>query len=359
MAEAFDARNHSSESRTLLATVLHRSVLLARNPVETRSYAGDSNAIFEALAAASPGGTAGDVHAIALNYYNIGHSWFEERNLDQAAASLRSMIRVCEEAIRTIGPDRVLRLDLARGLVYLERVLLNAGQPAEAVGPGRRAIATYRALFDVAPADMNLASLLYLAEEELSFVYGALGRTEDVIACHRDARSILDESARRHRSVVSRSAHIQSMIAVVDYNLAEAYAADPARHRREYRATLAEAREICDRLELVLPLSADLQIVQSFVLLREAGFRDEDGLPPDPTLLERAGRICEEILAKQPGRSEVRATLAFLRLERADELEALGRADEARAVRQAAQTAAGGHADGDLLVQTAIVAADA
>ncbi len=359
MAEAFDARNHSAESRSLLATVLHRSVLLARNPAEMRSFAGRSNAIFEALDAASSGPRADDAHSIALNYYNIGHSWFEERHLDQAAASLRSSIRVCEDAIRRVGADRILRLDLARGLVYLERVLNNDGRLGEAIEPGRRAIETYRALFRETPADLELANLLYLAEEELSFVYMGLNRWDDVIACHRGAREALDESARRHRGVVSRSAQIQSMIAIVDYNLAEAYAIDPSRNRHEYRATLAEALAICDKLELVLPLSPDLQIVQSFALLREAGFRDEDGLPPDPALLERAGRICEEILAKQPGRSEVRATLAFLRLERADELEALGRAAEARAVRRAAPAAAGRHADGNLLFQTAIVASDA
>lgn len=357
MAEALDARIHSLESQTTLATVLHQLVLLARTPAEMRSYALRSNAIFEALVAASPAGTVGDAHTIVLNYYNIGHSWFVDQDLNQAAEAFRSSIRIAEEAIRRLGPDQILRLDLARGLVYLERVLNGAGRPAEAVEPGRRAIATYRALFDETPADMNLASLLYLAEEELSFVCTTLKRPEDVIGCHRDARAILDEAARRHRGVVSRSADIQKMIAIVDYNLAEAYAIDPARHRREYRATLAEALTICDKLELVLPLSVDLQTVQSFALCRQAGFRDEDGLPPDPTLLERADRICAEMVAKQPGGSSHLATLAFIRLERADELETLGRPAEALSVCQAALAAARGN--GDVLLETAIMASDA
>ncbi len=204
LAEEFDARTHSAESRLLLATILHRLIGQTANPAEIRDHARRSNAILEAMAAERPAGPLLEAHLIALNHYNIGHSFHNEGEQIQAAAAFRSSIRVCEDAIHRGDRARIMRLDLARSLVYLERALIGSRQYAKAIEPGRRAIATYRALLEETPADIGSAMLLYLAEEELSYIYTALKQWDQVIACHREARAVLDDAARRNRGVVSR-----------------------------------------------------------------------------------------------------------------------------------------------------------
>src|SRR5262249_19660033 len=158
---------------------------------EVRARARRSNAIYEAIAAAQPDGPIPEAHSIALNDYNIGHNWFMDGNLSEAAAALESAIRVCEETIRRGDKSRAIRLDLAQALVYLGRVRLNAGRHEDAVGPIRRAVSIYRELLDQSPLDYSYAYLLHLAHEELGFVYMGLERPDDVIACHEAARGVL------------------------------------------------------------------------------------------------------------------------------------------------------------------------
>src|SRR5262249_28160866 len=153
-----------------------------------RDRARRSNAIYEARAAEQPDGPLPEAHSISLNHYNIGHAWVCEKRLTEAAAAFGAAIRVCEEAIRQGDHSRLIRLDLARALVHLGRARLWLGRPEDAAEPIRQGIATYRELLDQAPADYSCTSLLYLAHEELSFAYSALGRREDVIACHEAAR---------------------------------------------------------------------------------------------------------------------------------------------------------------------------
>ncbi len=356
LAEALDARRHSRESRELLALTLHRLFVLPGSPEEVRGRARRSNALFEEIAAGRPDGHLADAHAMSLNHYNIGHSWFCEGKLPEAAASFESAIRACEEAIRRGDQGRLIRLDLARALVYLCRVRIASGRCADALGPARRAIDLYRDLVDQSPSDYSFANLLYLAHEELSFAYQGLKRWEDVIACHEAVRATLKAAAERHRGVVSRMAGIQGALATVDFNLALAYGSDPARYYGPYRAAFAEAYDICDKLELVEPLSDDLKMVLSDALYQKADFRVEDGLAPDPALLERAERICEELCVKQAWNAAHRVMRVTIRLELADELEAVGRTAEARACRERAL--AGARGDGAALFEAGASAAD-
>jgi tetratricopeptide (TPR) repeat protein len=356
LAEALDTRRHSEESRGLLALTLHRLTGLPGSPEEVRARARRSNTLFEEIAAGRPDRPLADAHSMSLNHYNTGHSWFYEWNLSEAAASFEAAIRVCEEAIRRGDQDRSIQIDLARALVYLGRVRIASGRCDDAVGPARRAIGIYRHLLDQSPSDYSTANLLYLAHEELSFAYQGLNRWADVIACHEAARATLKAAAERNRGVVSRMAGIQAALAMVDFNLALAYGSDPARYYGPYRAAFAEAYNICDKLELVEPLSDDLKTVLAQALYQKADSRAEDGLSPDPGLLERAERVCEELCVKQPGNRSHRAMRVSIRLELADELEVLGRPADARACRELAF--AGARGDGAALFEAGAVAAE-
>ena len=151
-------------------------------------------------------------------------------------------------------------------------------------------------------------------------------------------------------------AGIQAALAQVDFNLANAYGFDPAGNYGKYRATFAEAYDICDKLELVQPLSNDLKTVLVYGLYQKADFRIEDGEAPDPSLLERAERICDELCVAQAWNPAHRAMRVLVRDDLADGLEALGRSAEARACRDAAAAAVRG--DGAALFEAAVVAAD-
>ena len=356
LAEALDAKLNSAESRGLLAATLHRLTILPGDRAEIRARARRSNAIFEAIAAGRAEGPIPDAHSIALNYHNIGNHWFEDGNLPEATAALESAIRVCEETIRRGDQQSLIRRDLAQALMYLGRVRLRGGRPEDAIAPIRRAIATFRGLLDPAPDDLNVTKYLYLAHEEMGFVYQTLGREEDRIACHEAARAVLKAAAERHRGVVSRMAEIQRMIAIVDFNLTGAYASNLARYHRQARAMYDEAYEICDKLELVEPLSDDLKTVLAFALSARIDGRIEDGEAPDLADFARAERVLEELRVRQPGNTTPRALLVLMRLQLADELEDRGRSAEARACRERA--AGGARGDGMALFDAALTAAD-
>jgi tetratricopeptide (TPR) repeat protein len=354
LAEAFDARRHSEESRGLVAMCLHRMAVLPGSPEEIRDRARRSNAIYEPRAAERPDGPLTEAHSISLNHYNIGDAWIREKKPAEAA-EFEAALRVSEEAIRRGDESRVIRLDLARALVYLGRARLWLGRPGDAVEPIRRAIAAYRELLDQAPADYSCTSLLYLAHEELSFAYGALGRREDVIACHEAARATVKAAVERHRGVVSRMAGIQASIAIADYNLAGVYEADLARYHDRHRAAWAEAYEICDKLELVEPLSDELKAVLAMAAYQKADFRIDDGEAPDLEGYTRAERLWDDLRVRQPWNISHRALLAMVRHDLADALEARGRAEEARSWGRRA--VAGARREGTALFQAAVACA--
>jgi tetratricopeptide (TPR) repeat protein len=328
---------------------------LPGTPEEIRARARRSNAIYEAMAAERPDGPLADAHAISLNDYNIGDAWIRENRPTEAATAFEAAIRVCEEAIRRGDHGRPIRLDLARALVYLGRARLRLARLADAVEPIRRAIATYRELLDQAPADYSCTNLLYLAHEELSFAFKGLGRTDDVIACHEAAREIVKAAAERHRGVVSRMADIQASIAIADYNLAEVYEADLARYHDRHRAAWAEAYEICDKLELVEPLSVELKTVLAMAAYQKADFRIDDGEAPDLEDYARAERLWDDLRVRQPWNLSHRALLAIVRHDMAEILEARGRAEEARSWRRRAVDGARG--DGFALFEAAVACA--
>jgi serine/threonine-protein kinase len=356
LAEALDARLDSTESRELLAMTLHRLTILPGSNERTRARARRSNAIYEALAARRPDGPITAAHSVSLNDYNIGHTCFLDKDLAGAASAFESAIRVCEEAMRRGDQDRPIRLDLARALVYLGRVRIHTGRMADAVEPIRRAIAIYQALVDQPPPDFSYTQLLSLAYDELGFAYMGLGRPDDRIACHEAARAALKAAAERHRGVVSRVAQIQARIAVVDFNLTGAYESDLARYHDRSRAIYAEAYEICDKLELVEPLSDDLKLVLVFALSARVDSRIEDGKEPDLEDYARAERLLEELRVRQAWNVTPRAMLVIIRHEWADELEARGGAADARACRDRA--ASGARGDGAALFEAAVSAAD-
>ncbi len=113
-------------------------------PAEIPRLCRRSNAIYEAVDAERPDGPMANAHSIAMNHYNIGHTWYMQGNLPAAMAAFESAIRVCEEALRRGDESGMARHDLARALVYVCRSRLNSGRCADAVEPGRRAIAIYR-----------------------------------------------------------------------------------------------------------------------------------------------------------------------------------------------------------------------
>jgi serine/threonine-protein kinase len=356
LAEAFHSRQGSPESRGLLAMILHRLAELPYGAGEAREYARRSNILYEAMAAERSEGPIPYAGNISKNYHNIGHLWFMQGQKKEAEAAFLSAIRICEESIRRGDRDREIRLDQARALLYLGRVRLQSQRGDDAVEPIRRSIATFQSIFEEDPSDFATARQLELAQEELAMTYRGLGRVDDGIACHEAARATLEAAAARHKGVVSRMAEIQQRIAVVDFNLADTCSGDLSRYHDRSRAALAEAYRICDKLELVEPLSGDLELVLAYALIDRIEARIEDGEPPDQEDFARAERVLEDLRPVRQWNLHARTLLVIVRHAWADELEARGRSAEARTHRERASVDARG--DGDALFEAALIGAD-
>ena len=352
LAEALADRDPTAASRELLGTVLHRLCNLTDDSEAHRGYARRSSVILESLATQHPGQPDHNAHIIALNYHNIGHTYFYDHRPAEAIAAFEAGVRYCQEQIRRGDRSDPIQLDLARNLVYLCRVERTSDRVDDAIDAGKRAIPIYRAILDREPANYSVATQLCLAHEELGFAYQAPSRWADVIACHEAARATLKAAAGKHGGLVSRMAAIQAQLAQVDFNLSLAYASDPARYYRPMREAVAESYAICDKLELVQPLSIELRMIFASGCYEMAGFQVEDGLQADLELYERSERLWNELVGRIPGNVMCRAGLALVRIELADELEARGRTKEARACRQRSLDSVRG--DVEILFQLAL-----
>jgi hypothetical protein len=135
--------------------------------------------------------------------------------------------------------------------------------------------------------------------------------------------------AGRHGKLVSRMAQIQGRIAAADLNLREAYDSDPVRYAAARRALAAEAHAICDKLELVQPLSSNLRIALALTAFALADYQAEDGLRPDLELILKAEQTWEGILGRSPTNDMARTNLVVVRRRLAAELADRGQGGEA------------------------------
>ncbi len=227
LAEALVARDPSVSSREILGVAFHRLTSQVNDWELLRSYARRSNEILEAIGSERPDRPNPHHHAIALNYHNIGHAYYQEHRYGEAAATFDAGTLACREQIRRGDGGEVVRHDLGRILIYLCRVGHNLGHDREAVDAGERAVAVYREILDREPGNYPCAIQLYRAHEELSFAYEVLKRWDDMIASLEAARAILRASARQQAALVSRVAAIQGDLARIDFNLTRAYSSDP------------------------------------------------------------------------------------------------------------------------------------
>ena len=175
----------------------------------------------------------------------------------------------------------------------------------------------------------------------------------EAIECYKDARKTLQGLAARNGTAVSPMVTIQERLAVVDYNLCEAYDSDPVRYAGPRRALVHEAYEICDKLTLVRPLDWNCRIVYALECFEMANYQEDEGGKPDLDLVLRSEQSWAYLHRGNPADDSARIWLVIVRRELALELAALGRSDEASRWHRLSLTTARGHAD--LLFEIALI----
>ena len=144
------------------------------------------------------------------------------------------------------------------------------------------------------------------------------------------AHRTLEEMARRHGTLVSRMASIQSPSRRRRYQLVERLFLRPGgQYAAASRALTAEAYEICDKLSLVVPLDWNRRIAYALTSFDLADIQSLDGLSPDLELFKKAERLWSEVLRFDPKNISALSQLVVIRRRLAEELTDRGQSDDA------------------------------
>jgi hypothetical protein len=208
---------------------------------------------------------------------------------------------------------------------------------------GEAALAILRKLVAEHPESFAYAIQLCLALEEIGLKGVAAAKWELAIRGFEGARQMLKLQAEKWGKMVSRAATIQESLANADYNLWCAYDSDPPRYAGPLRELTRELFEICEKLSLLQLPSWNLRIAHAQACLTQAGYRQDDGLPPDLGLLLKAEGLWEGIHREGPTHLETRRDLVIVRRAIALALEERGQIDEAVERRRRSLTTARGY----------------
>jgi tetratricopeptide (TPR) repeat protein len=343
LAERVAARDpRSVRSRGILATVLHRASTLLPEPAERRSTVRRSTEILETLIDDDSGGDRRTwLRLLAMNHYNDGHYLFGVGRGGEAVIAFRAARRAYEALLGESVPEPNELFLAAKNLLYLCRAY--GERFDDSMEAGEAALAILRKLVAEHPESFAYAIQLCLALEEIGLKGVAAAKWELAIRGFEGARQMLKLQAEKWGKMVSRAATIQESLANADYNLWCAYDSDPPRYAGPLRELTRELFEICEKLSLLQLPSWNLRIAHAQACLTQAGYRQDDGLPPDLGLLLKAERLWEGIHREGPTHLETRRDLVIVRRAIALALEERGQIDEAVERRRRSLTTARGY----------------
>jgi tetratricopeptide (TPR) repeat protein len=349
-----------------LAQILSVHAGMATSPETGRTCARRSNEIYKTLLRETrrARGAAGWTTEIAANLHNEGHHYFAESTsasgekkldvLQSAIDALSERRRFCAEQAGQIGePDRML-FALAVNERYLCRayrakasLLGDQHQRSEAfekgIACGKEAIADFQTLTVHDSSHYKHSLELHGAQRELDLAFFNLERWDSAILFYKKARETLKLMALRHGNLVSRMVWFQESIAIEDYNLLNVLAPDDAANEKLIRELVDEAYVICDKLDVVPPLSPKLRQVYAYVSYCKAGALEESTGILAVDLNQKAARLYAEVLGENPADIVTRCYVVVALLELADALAARGQSDESRRTENDALAVAKSH----------------
>jgi serine/threonine protein kinase len=346
MAESLHDRDKSFRTARSLGFALQLLSTVLPELKECELAAKRSTAIFEALLATSPPeSTEQLIGMIAGNHINMGIRDFDQQQYREAIDHFMAAASVCQNTLKQFGPSpsrlnllAYTRLNLCRVYRYTQRF-------NESSEVGREAAVLYRRLHADHPDQYDYGQNLQLTCQELGFGCLDIQKPDEAITWFEEARKTLRSMAATLAPLVSRTAQIQSDIAVVDFNVRMATESDTVRFAAPRRDVIHDAYEICDKLALVQPLSVSLRRIYGYACLYMALYQEWDGNEIDLTLLRKSEQLWEEIRRVDPAGGEARGYLVIVRRKLAEVSAARGDREEASRWRPLSLTTARGDAD--------------
>ena len=150
----------------------------------------------------------------------------------------------------------------------------------------------------------------------------------------------------RHGNFVSQMAWLQENLAVDDFNLINVLTDDEVAHEKLIRELTDEAYAICEKLDVVRPLSQNLRHAHAYLCFAKANLNTDPttGLP-DIDLNRRAASLYQKLVDENPAELAPRGNLFLVLLQLADALDAHRRGGESRTAENDAFVIANGRVD--------------
>jgi eukaryotic-like serine/threonine-protein kinase len=330
LAESLVARDPSGiRPRVALAASLHRASAFLPDETARREAARRSSEIQRSIPKEDHEAGVGNSAAItAMNDYNSGHEHWMKGRSSEALADFLAARAVYDDLLDRGERSPQTRDFAGRNLLYLCRAY-PADRQEEAFAAGRRAESIFRTLVRDYPDRFEFAWQLSLVQDELGVRSLGADRGPEAIQHFEAALGTLKDMRGHHGNLVSRMARIQGQIAVLGFNLLDAYASDPVKYASENRALTAEVYEICNKLGIVQPLSPNQQVAHAMTSFALADSRAEDGRGSDLDLILESDRLWERLLRDDPKDSYAKAFLVVVRRRLDEELADRGQVEEA------------------------------
>jgi serine/threonine protein kinase len=375
LAEGLVDRHPSDiDHREGLAHLLHVQTTICTLAESNRSHARRSNEFFMALLLENPRAQRAADWAgfIAVNLHNIGDGYFracesargEERlGLLQKAIEtflegrtfLEKQVRIADRRDKVLRSLAVNARYLCRAYrvraVSLEDLQQRSDVMKESIEWGEKGIADFQALLDQDPANYQYSMYLNESQRELGITFYDQGNWGAAIKYYEEARATLKRMDQRRDHPISRVVQIKESIVMDDFNLFNALTPIVPADEKRLLALLDEIDAMCERLDLIRPLSHKLALVHAHVAFAKADAIAESTGVPDVDLNREAARLYAVLLSEDPKDYGARRYMFLAQLELADALAARGRNDESKTIETEALANMKGYPD--VLVQTA------
>ena len=134
---------------------------------------------------------------------------------------------------------------------------------SEMVSWGRKAVVDFQKVVDADPGHFQNRWELHDAQRELGIAFLDFGSVQQAIEAYKDARATTKLLCQRHGDLASRMVWLKTNLAFDDFNLLEVLSPNDAPAEKFYRELVDEALSICEKLDVVRPLSNDLRKVRA------------------------------------------------------------------------------------------------
>jgi tRNA A-37 threonylcarbamoyl transferase component Bud32 len=362
------------DNRDELAQLLHQLGSMGPSAETNRANSTRSNQIYMALLEEHPDARQATdwSGAIAFNLRNIGNDYIHERRstsgpqktslLDSAINTFHQGWAFCDEQVQGGNrSDKVVRSH-ALNATYLCRAYraraATRENPDERSGDfraafewGKKGIDGSQLLFDGNRDNFLFGWELHEAQREVGLNFYDQENWAEAIAYFTKVRETTGLMAERVGLPISRVVELQESVAIDDFNILSSLAQIPGADEKRKMELLDEMDAVCEKLDVVRPLSRTLRVIYAHVALAKADGIGESTGVPDVEFNAKAARLYGFLLDEDPNDSQWRRNMFLAQLELADALAAHGRNDESKTAEAAALASAKKYPS--LLVQVA------